>query len=425
MKMNVAGSIGFKNPYGYISAELSGLLLSQMLRLLLCLCTSVWYLNSCWKFRDSLLPLHLAVGILLTIALTEAVVWAIAFFVTLNIEGRPYCCPFPVTVGVALILQVLRQALSRAVLLVVCLGYGIVRPKLLLLEWLMLTLLSLFYLAASLTAQSYSLARFTSLSKAVEGAPIAIQGAAAVLDLLFLLWISAAAQNTMRVLREYRQTEKLSLYLSLWRVLSVAVLIFVSVSIVFFLDDTGFIAAGDLVHWKLTWVQPALWDLLNVSALLAVAILCVPNERAKMLAYHAQLPQHDLDDTDDLAEFGRKPRFVTNSIFDEDDEDEEQFQLGNKNWLENESSHGPSRTSNRASSYHDDDDDSGYDMEMVLMKQRGGEVKSFLAKDAFSARLSDDDSDNSKHDGVYLSRNNNNRNQRREMDDEFGLDNAD
>eukprot|EP01033_Poteriospumella_lacustris_P009972 gene9974-7133_t len=322
--VTLQAAVAFRNPYGFLPAELSGLLPSQLLRLLLCAATTVYFVAVAHRHRAALQPLHGAVLLLLALALVEAAVWTAAFVGTLNGGGRPYCCPFPATVGAALVLQVLRQALSRGVLLVVCLGYGIVRPRLLLLEWTLLALLTAGYLAAALANQAMSLMRFTSLAQAARGTPWPVQAAAALADLVFLLWICAALQSTMRVLAEYRQTAKLALYASLWRLLSSAVVAFVLVSLLFALDDADVIDAGAAVHWRLTWLQPALWDLLNVLVLLAVAYLCLPSERARLLEDAAQEA----------------------------------------------------------------------DMEMVLLKQRGGFVsRRLLTHDAFSARLSDDDRD--------------------------------
>ena len=47
----------------------------------------------------------------------------------MNLRGTPYCCPFPVLVEVAMIVESFRRTLSRALLLVLCLGYGVARPS--------------------------------------------------------------------------------------------------------------------------------------------------------------------------------------------------------------------------------------------------------------------------------------------------------
>lgn len=97
-----------------------------------------------WKHLDSTLPLHRAVLFVFMIALTEATCWYAAYQ-TINLTGQPYCCPFPPTVVASLVLQIFRQTFARTLLLVVTLGYGIVRPKLLPAEWVAISIVSVLY----------------------------------------------------------------------------------------------------------------------------------------------------------------------------------------------------------------------------------------------------------------------------------------
>ena len=109
-----------------------------------------------------MLVLHKAIFGVLLVAAAEACMW-FAAYLTINLTGHPYCCPFPPVVVAALIMQVysftmsvhssshasnaqiFRQTLSRTLLLVVSLGYGIVRPKLLNAEWIAVTAVTLLY----------------------------------------------------------------------------------------------------------------------------------------------------------------------------------------------------------------------------------------------------------------------------------------
>jgi hypothetical protein len=88
----------------------------------------VFYFLLFIKHRDFLLPLHSAILAVFFIATLEATVW-FAAYTHINSTGQPYCCPFPGVVAAGMILEALRSTLSRAVLLCVCLGYGVVRPK--------------------------------------------------------------------------------------------------------------------------------------------------------------------------------------------------------------------------------------------------------------------------------------------------------
>ena len=99
------------------------------------------------RYRDSVLPVHAGVILVYIVALAESAVW-LAAYQRINLTGEPYCCPFPSHVTAALVLQVLRQTLSRALLLVIALGYSIARPTLTLGEWAGLVSISLAYCGA-------------------------------------------------------------------------------------------------------------------------------------------------------------------------------------------------------------------------------------------------------------------------------------
>lgn len=52
-----------------------------------------------------------------------------SFLVLSDLAGKPYCCPYPGTVILAMIMEVLRRTTSRFLLLMICLGFGITRVQ--------------------------------------------------------------------------------------------------------------------------------------------------------------------------------------------------------------------------------------------------------------------------------------------------------
>lgn len=73
--------------------------------------------------------MHYAILAVITIALAESIMW-FAAYLDMNESGEPYCCPVPPTVVAAMSLELLRRTVSRALLLVLCLGWGTVTPAL-------------------------------------------------------------------------------------------------------------------------------------------------------------------------------------------------------------------------------------------------------------------------------------------------------
>jgi len=111
------------------------------------------------------LPLHNAFMVVFLIALTEATL-SYSSYQHVNLTGEPFCCPLPSYVVGTFIVQIfrltlryhnltnhsllsmerfLRQTLSRSLFLVVSLGYGIVRPKLMKAEWIAVSVVSVLY----------------------------------------------------------------------------------------------------------------------------------------------------------------------------------------------------------------------------------------------------------------------------------------
>lgn len=157
-----------------------------------------------------------------------------ATYQSLNLNGQPYCCPFPPTVVASLVLQIFRQTFSRTLLLVVCLGYGIVRPKLMGAEWVAITIVTILYLIAAIVAQVSDII----LVQDGEGDPsnssvLAFKVPELIMDVIFLTWIYLAIGSTIRILTEFQQTVKLKMYQQLVMIIGVFAALFTVATIVF------------------------------------------------------------------------------------------------------------------------------------------------------------------------------------------------
>lgn len=192
-----------------------------------------------FPIQDSLLNLHHWLLLVLSLAVIESALWCSSFFL-LNTNGTPYCCPYPAIVKASLIFQVLRQTLSRTALLLVCLGYGIVRPKLLYSEQIAVIVVSLLYLVSALIAQSFAIivsdtAKTSNLSiaelKKVNSSGIP----EAIMDFIFLTYIYFAITSTIRILTMYKQKAKVQLFQALIQIIVTFVMLFLVVSVLFML----------------------------------------------------------------------------------------------------------------------------------------------------------------------------------------------
>lgn len=183
--------------------------------------------------QESILPLHNAFLTVFLFALAEATMWY-ATYQSLNLNGQPYCCPFPPTVVASLVLQIFRQTFSRTLLLVVCLGYGIVRPKLMSAEWIAISIVTILYLIAAIVAQVSDII----LVQDGEGDPsnssvLAFKVPELIMDVIFLTWIYLAINSTIRILTEFQQTVKLKMYQQLVMIIGVFAALFTVATVVF------------------------------------------------------------------------------------------------------------------------------------------------------------------------------------------------
>lgn len=145
----------FKNPYGYLPGLWYALLPFYGV-LAGCYCLGVVvYAGVFLANRNRLLLLQYMV---LFVAVLGAVEVCSYFFmyVSKNESGIPPCCPATADFLAAVVLRVVKATLSRALLLSVCLGFGVVRPRLAAKTNLKIFLLSGAYLICSVTSSVQS-----------------------------------------------------------------------------------------------------------------------------------------------------------------------------------------------------------------------------------------------------------------------------
>ena len=162
----VKGTIEFRNPYGYLPGIFFGYLPFEGSRALLFFVFALIYIFFLCGNRSSIMIVHYSVMVVVVVAFAEATAWFIAYE-GMNASGQPYCCPFPKTVVIAMLLKMLRRSLSRTLLLVLCMGYGITRDSLTKREILSVIILSVSYLTASATVDVHDLVEINDLHRTV------------------------------------------------------------------------------------------------------------------------------------------------------------------------------------------------------------------------------------------------------------------
>ena len=214
------------------------------------------------------------------------------------------------TTGV--MLGVAKRAISRVLVLMVSLGWGVVRDTLGD-QMNKIILLGAFYFASStardiiaiisvVDVKTISYEKVVDLIGIVEILTLVVSG----IDVTFYMWILGALNGTMQYLENMNQQNKLLRYLRLRLVLLLSILFAIGWG-VFGLVDT-YLDEG-ILSQDAEWAINAVWELNYLMVLVSVAVLWRPNPAAKNYAFVMELPST-----------GRDMEFTTNDGIGEDGE---------------------------------------------------------------------------------------------------------
>lgn len=223
--------------------------------------------------------------------------------------------------NVGVFMGVLKRAVSRCLIVMVSLGWGVVRdtlgatmPK--------IVFLGIFYVGTSVVRDFMvviAVQDMETLSIEEEGELFDVVQiltfVVAAIDVVFILWILDALNGTMEYLESMNQTRKLMRYLRL-RCLFLFTILFAVVWAVFSLVDTY--DEDGILEEQHEWIVDAATELNYLFLLIGVAVLWWPNPSAKEYAYVMELPAVGGEDGENELELTG----VVPSAMDDDDDDE-------------------------------------------------------------------------------------------------------
>jgi len=314
----IEGHTVWKSRHGYLPGDLFGLMYFYAITFLVYFAILLWYGVTMKMFEDANIPIQSWIFGTICMGTLEVFFRSGDLFVW-NEDGSR----FWVAYYVGIIIGVLKRGISRCLLVMVALGWGVVRDEL---GPIMkkIHVLGVLYILVSLvrdimTEVAYSEIQRMSQEKEEELFDIvSILGLVIVaVDLIFYFWIIDSLSATMEYLETMKQTSKLLRYLRLRCILMFSIL-FGVVWAVFGIVDTY--DAG-IVTQEARWVLDAAMEMNYLFVLIAVAILWRPQQNAKEYAYVMQLPamtaavNDDDDDEGVIIELAGVP-----SAMDDDDE---------------------------------------------------------------------------------------------------------
>mmetsp|Transcript_35804 Transcript_35804/g.55091 ORF Transcript_35804/g.55091 Transcript_35804/m.55091 type:complete len:569 (+) Transcript_35804:63-1769(+) len=311
----VTGPYSWRSAQGYLPGDLFGEMYF-LLGLTLVYLALILFYGICMKIHEeSIIPIQKWILLTIGMGVLEG------FFKTGDLfvwdeDGTRFW--FANYTGV--ILGVMKRAISRCLVLMVSLGWGVVRDSLGSRMKTIMTL-GLIYCVVSSARDISTLFEATENQKLSTGQEkklfdlvTILTFVVAAIDVTFYMWILDALNGTMQYLENMNQTTKLKRYLRLRCILLFSIL-FAVMWAMFILLNRYMTEA--ILEPNQEWAIDASWGVNYLIILIGVAWLWRPNSAAKDYAYVMELPALGADG--DESGFNAVPH-------PDDDDDEDQLQ---------------------------------------------------------------------------------------------------
>ncbi|KDP21862.1 hypothetical protein JCGZ_00649 [Jatropha curcas] len=280
----IKGRTVWKNPNGYLPGKMTPLMTFYGIMSLAYLALGlIWFLRFVQFWKD-VIQLHYHITAVIALGMCEMAVWYFEY-ANFNSTGSR---PMGVTLW-AVTFSTVKKTLSRLLLLVVSMGFGVVKPTLGGITSKVLLLGLIYFLASEALQLVEHLGNINDLSKKTE---LFLVLPVAFLDSCFIVWIFSSLSKTLEKLQMRRNMAKLDLYRKFTNSLAVSVLL----SIAWIGFELYFNATDPLSElWQVAWIIPAFWTLLAYSLLVVICVLWAPSRNPTRYAYSEEMGE-DFDE---------------------------------------------------------------------------------------------------------------------------------
>ncbi|KAM9093365.1 transmembrane protein 87A isoform 3-T3 [Megaptera novaeangliae] len=264
-------TVEVKGPYEYLTLEEYPLMIFFMVMCIVYVLFGVlWLAWSACYWRD-LLRIQFWIGAVIFLGMLEKAVFY-AEYQNIRYKGESV----QGALILAELLSAVKRSLARTLVIIVSLGYGIVKPRLGVTLHKVVVAGALYLLFSGMEGVlrvtgyfSYPLALVVNL-------------ALSAIDACIILWIFISLTQTMKLLKLRRNIVKLSLYRHFTNTLILAV----AASIVFIIWTTmKFRIVTCQSDWRELWVDDAIWRLLFSMILFVIMVLWRPSANNQRFAF--------------------------------------------------------------------------------------------------------------------------------------------
>ncbi|CAA0822438.1 Lung seven transmembrane receptor family protein [Striga hermonthica] len=280
----VEGKTVWKNPSGYLPGRMAPLMKFYGFMSLAFVLLGIFWFSQYARFWKEVLPLQNCITLVITLGMFEMAFWYFDYAEFNETGVRPMGTTlWAVTFGIV------KRTVSRLIILIVSMGYGVVRPTLGGLTSKVVLLGGTFFVASEVLEIIENVGTISDLSGKARlffALPVAI------LDAFFVLWIFTSLSSTLNKLQARRMTAKLDVYRKFTNALAVAVI----VSVGWICYELHF-KSNDVYNeqWQHAWIIPAFWQVLSFSLLCVICALWAPSQNSMRYAYSSEDAGEEFD----------------------------------------------------------------------------------------------------------------------------------
>uniref|UniRef100_A0A2N9IAS7 GOST seven transmembrane domain-containing protein n=1 Tax=Fagus sylvatica TaxID=28930 RepID=A0A2N9IAS7_FAGSY len=283
----VEGKTIWKNPAGYLPGRMAPLMNFYGFMSFAFVILGIFWFSQYARFWREVLPLQNCITLVITLGMFEMALWYFEYAEFNETGIRPIVITmWAVTFGSV------KRTVARLIILMVSMGYGVVRPTLGGLTSKVIMLGVTFFVASEVLELVENVGAISDLS---GKARLFLVLPVAVLDAFFILWIFTSLSATLSKLQARRMMVKLDIYRKFTNALAVAVI--VSVAWIFY---ELYFKSTDVYNekWQNAWIIPAFWQVLSFSLLCVICTLWAPSQNSTRYAYSDDgSEEFDRDDT--------------------------------------------------------------------------------------------------------------------------------
>ncbi|GAA0155834.1 G-protein coupled receptor [Lithospermum erythrorhizon] len=302
----VNGKTIWKNPSGYLPGRMAPLMIFYGFMSFAFVMLGLFWFSQYARYWREVLQLQNCITLVITLGMFEMALWYFDY-AEFNETGVR---PTGITVW-AVTFGAVKRTVSRLIVLIVSMGYGVVRPTLGGLTSKVMLLGGTFFVASEVLELVENVGAISDIS---GKARLFFVLPVAILDAFFILWIFTSLSATLSKLQARRMMAKLDIYRKFTNALVVAVIVSVG-----WICYELYFKSNDAYNerWQKAWIILAFWQVLSFSLLCIICALWAPSQTSMRYAYSDDgSEEFDKDVTLTLIKPSPLPKFEARSNSD-------------------------------------------------------------------------------------------------------------